>query len=260
MNFRFVIRGLLLALPIVMLGLGIWLFLQTPYSRPPDPTPPPPTILAPRGEPPAGPAGLEEWAQYQNEDYRLVGSGYLLELKSGEIVGVTTAHSVSIGNPDHLLERIALRVPGQAAFVGEFDTLRGPPGRRLTVHDMTVDYVLLAVPQSIDTGLLLTPDARGAPQAGERVSLFSGVGGRPLEGTVQSSSDKVVWVLMDERFDPSLMSGSPLVSHHTGEVVGMAVAASPRLSRLYLGIHPIGSIVEKAESATEFLKLVELPD
>lgn len=260
MNFRFVIRGLLLALPIVVLGLGIWTFLQTPYSRPPDPTPPPPTILAPRGDLPTGPAGLEEWAQYQNEDYIRVGSGHLLLLESGEVVGVTTAHSVSIGNPDHLLERIALRVPGQTDLVGEFDTLRGQPGRRLDTHDMTMDYALLLVHQPIDPALLLTPDARGAPQPGERVSLYSGVGGRTLEGTVQSSSDKVVWVLMDERFDPSLMSGSPLVSQHTGQVVGMAVAASPRLNRLYLGVHPVGSIVEKAQSATEFPKLVELPD
>ena len=82
MNIRFVIRGLLLALPIVLLGLGIWIFLRTPYSRPPDPTPPAPTILAPRGELPTSPAGLEEWAQYQNEDYILVGSGHLLLLES----------------------------------------------------------------------------------------------------------------------------------------------------------------------------------
>lgn len=189
-----------------------------------------------------------------------MGSGYLLLLESGEIVGVTAAHSVSIGRPDHLLERIALRPPGQTGFVGEFDTLRGQPGHRLTFHDMTVDYALLLVHQPIDPSLLLTPDARGAPQPGERVSLYSGVGGRTLEGTVQSSSDKVVWVLMDERFDPSLMSGSPLVSQHTGQVVGMAVAASPRFNRLYLGVHPIGSIVDKAESATEFPKLADLAD
>jgi len=260
MNVRFVIRGLLLALPIISLGLVIWIFLQTPYSRLPDATPPPPTILAPRGQMPTGTVGLEEWAQYHNEDYALVGSGYLLLLESGEIVGVTTAHSVDIGNPDHPLERIALRVPGRASFVGEFDTLRGRPGHRLTIHDMTVDYALLLVQQSIDAGLLLTPDVRGAPQPGERVSLYSGVGETTLQGTIQSSSDKVVWVLMDERFDPSLMSGSPLVSQHTGQVVGMAVAASPRLNRLYLGIHPIGSIVEKARSATVFPKLIELLD
>jgi hypothetical protein len=260
MNIRFVIRGLLLALPIIVLGLGIWIFLQTPYSRPPDPTPPPPTILVPRGRLPIGPAGLEEWAQYENEDYVLVGSGYLLSLEGGEIVGVTAAHSVSIGNPDQPLEQIALRVPGQIDFVGEFDTLRGRPGHRLTIHDMTADYALLFVQQPINPSLLLTPDARGAPQPGERVTLYSGVRGHTQEGTVQSSSDKVVWVLMDERFDPSLMSGSPLISQHTGQVVGMAVAASPRLTCLYLGVHPIGSIVEKAEFATEFPKLVELPD
>jgi hypothetical protein len=90
--------------------------------------------------------------------------------------------------------------------------------------------------------------------------LYSGVGGRTLEGTVQSSTDKVVWVLMDERFNPSLMSGSPLISQHTGQVVGMAVAASPRLTRLYLGVHPVGSILEKAESATEFPKLGDWSD
>jgi hypothetical protein len=48
-----------------------------------------------------------------------------------------------------------------------------------------------------------------------------------LDGTVQSVDDRAVWVLMDDWFDPGHMSGSPFVSQHTGQVVGMAVAASP---------------------------------
>ena len=119
-----------------------------------------------------------------------------------------------------------------------------------------------AADQPIDSGLVLTPDPRGAPQPGERVSLFSGLGGghggrRILEGTVQSVSDAAVWVLMDELFNPGLMSGSPFVSQHTGQVVGMAIAVNPRGGRLLLGVHPIGSIVQLAESATEFPKLSE---
>ena len=78
-----------------------------------------------------------------------------------------------------------------------------------------------------------------------------------LEGTVQSAEDPGIWVLMDDLFNPALMSGSPFVSQHTGRVVGMAVAATPRRNRVLLGAHPIGSIVRLAESATEFPLLDE---
>jgi hypothetical protein len=60
---------------------------------------------------------------------------------------------------------------------------------------------------------------------------------------------------MDERFDPSHMSGSPLVSRHTGRAVGMAVAASPRRNGLLIGAHPIGSLVQRAEAAAGSLRL-----
>ncbi len=188
--------------------------------------------------------------------------GFLIRLSDGEIVGVTPAHGLSFGDPDHPLERIALGVAGQTDFVVEFDTLWGQPGQPRTGGDMTVDYVLLQADQPIDSSFVLTPDPRGAPQPGERVSLFSGLGDghggqRVLEGTVQSVSDTAVWVLMDELFNPDGMSGSPFVSQHTGQVVGMAIAVSPRGGRLLLGVHPIGSIVQLAESATEFPKISE---
>ena len=264
MNVKFVVRGLLLALPVAAIATVAlaWVMIRAQVSPPPDSTPLPPTILAPRDELPAGPVGLQEWARYRGEAYSLVGSGFLIPLSDGKIVGVTTAHSVLIGDPDRPLERIALGVAGQTDFVAEFDTLRGQPGQPRTGGDMTVDYVLLRADQPIDSGFVLTPDPRGAPQPGERVSLFSGLGDghggrRILEGTVQSVSDKAVWVLMDELFNAGLMSGSPFVSQHTAQVVGMAIAVSPRGNRLLLSAHPIGSIVQLAESATEFSKIGE---
>lgn len=266
-NTRFIARGLLVALPatavFTVLGLNL-IIARTPTGQPPDPTPPPPTILAPHGEMPPGPVGLEEWVQYRGEAYVLSGSGFLIGLDGGQVVGVTTAHSVSIGDPDRLLERIALAAAGQAGFVAEFDTLRGAPGQPCT-EDFSIDYVLLQAGQPIDPGLVLVPDPRGVPQPGEHVSLFSGLGDghggrRILSGTVESASETAVWVLMDqETFNPSMMSGSPFVSQHTGQVVGMAVAATLRHLRLFppryrvlLGMHPIGSIVQLAESADEF--------
>jgi hypothetical protein len=263
LNVKFVVRWLLLALPAAAVASALALvMIRLQIGRPLDPTPPPPTILAPRGELPAGLVGLQELARYRGEAYSLVGSGFLIPLRDGTIVGVTTAHSVSLGNPDRPLERIALGVAGQTDFVAEFDTLWGRPGQPRTGGDMTVDYVLLQADQPIDSGFVLMPDPRGAPQPGERVSLFSGLGDghggqRILEGTVQSVSDTAVWVLMDELFNPGLMSGSPFVSQHTGQVVGMAIAVNPRGGRLLLGVHPIESIVQLAESAAEFPKISE---
>ncbi len=255
---------MLLALPVAAIVSAVLLLVmnQAQIGPPPDPTPPPPTILAPRGELPAGPVGLQEWAQYRGQAYSLVGSGFLILLGDGKIVGVTAAHSVLIGDLDRPLERIALSVASQTDFVAEFDTLWGQPGQPRTGGDMSVDYVLLRADRPVDSSFVLRPDPRGAPQPGERVSLFSGLGDghggrRILEGTVQSVDDAAVWVLMDELFNPSLMSGSPFVSQHTGQVVGMAIAVSPRRGRLLLGAHPIGSIVQLAESAAEFPKIGE---
>jgi hypothetical protein len=259
-NTKFIIRGFIIALPVALTALTagvVLIYTQTPTGSAPDPTPLPPTILVPRGEMPTGLVGLQEWAQYRTESATLAGSGFIIRLDGGEIVGLTTAHSLSLGDPNRPLERIKLRTPLQSDPVAAFDTLRGPPGQPRIGGDMTVDYVLVQTDQSIASDAVLTPDSRGAPQPGERVSLFSGLDGRVLEGTVQSANDEAVWVLMDQTFFPGLMSGSPFVSQHTGQVVGMLIAAVPRRTRLLMGLHPIGSLVRLAESAAEPIQMDE---
>ena len=62
---------------------------------------------------------------------------------------------------------------------------------------------------------------------------------------------------MDEAFDPGLMSGSPVVSFHTGRVVGMALAAGLREGHTVIGIHPIGSLVAKGLEAVDLIPLSE---
>ncbi len=252
-----------------------WTFRR--FSPPPEPTPLPPTLFAPRGEMPTGVVGLEERVQFRGEGFQLVGSGFLLQLGNDAVIGVTTAHaSAALGLPDNTLERIAFAVNGHPDHVTEFDTLYGPPGMPRSGLDLSIDYVLLkvkdplqgvedshqGVDQPLDPTLVLTPDPRGAPQPGERVSLFSGLGDghgnrRELMGTVQSVDAKGIWVLMDDVFNAGRMSGSPLVSQHTGQVVGMAIAVVPRADRIEIGFHPIGHIVQIAEAAREFPKIAE---
>jgi hypothetical protein len=192
-----------------------------------------------------------------------VGSGFLLRLDGGDVIGVTTAHSVSLGDPNHPLERIVLGIAGHPEHRWEFETLHGPPGRSVGPNNLSADYLLLEVGQVIEEDLLVAPDPRGAPQPGERVTLYSGVGDgrgglRVHEGTVQAVEEKGFWMLMDRWFNPGQMSGSPIVSQHTGQVVGMVVVGSPRLGRVLMGAHPIGSLVDLAESATEFPRLSEM--
>jgi hypothetical protein len=120
---------------------------------------------------------------------------------------------------------------------------------------MSVDYVLLHVTSAnpIDPALTLRPDPRGQPQPGERVTLYDGLNSaRIFSGTVQSASPQAVWVVMDDPIDPGGLSGSPFVSQHTGDVVGMVIATTQRGDRILLGAHPIGSLVRLAEAATEF--------
>jgi hypothetical protein len=225
------------------------------------PLPPAPTLTAPRGELPHGFAGLSEWAQDTGGGMRPVGCGFLLKLDRG-VIGVATAHSTAdwSGATRGSLERIAFHLPGQAEALIEFDTFYGPPGRVFRGYHFSQDYKLLNVTQPISEGLALAPDPRGAPQPGERVTLFSGLspgadgGPRTLAGTVTTVSPDAIWVQMDEAVDPAGMSGSPLLSQHTGKVVGMAVSAT-RDAPVMVGFHPIGSIVEKANAAREFPKI-----
>jgi hypothetical protein len=261
---KFLVRATIVILALTAIILTV-ISLVLPYFLPRGPTfgptPLPPIILAPRGELPSGPVGLEEWTQVQGQAYTLSGSGFFLQLSAGEIVGITPAHSVStLGAPDGSLERIAFHIAGQANYLAEFDTLYGQPGVAFKNLNLAMDYVLLKLDQPIDASLALTPDPRGAPQPGERVSLFSGLGDaqggrRELAGTVQSVDAQGIWVLMDDTFHPGRMSGSPLLSQHTGQVVGMAIAATFQGDRLYIGFHPIGHIVRIAGVADQFPKI-----
>ena len=197
-NLKFVARGVLVGVPatclFALIGFAI-ILPQTQLGSPPDPTPLPPTIALPRAEMPPGPVGLKEYAQYRGSEYVPVGSGFILKLGSGDLVGVTTAHSVALGDPDRPLDRIALRIPGGPGYAAEFGRLYGMPGRPMDGPDLSIDYVLLLVDGPVDPTLVLTPDPRGGPQPGERVSLFSGTGGGPgeryeLSGIVQPAVDE----------------------------------------------------------------------
>ncbi len=270
MNMRFIIirsTSIVLAIAVIFV---ILLAAPSPVLRflvgliqPPDPTPLPPTITAPSGKIPDGPIGFQEWTRYRSESFKLSGSGFFLRLSTGRVIGVTTAHSMVLGDPNHPLEQIAFAVAGEKSMTALFDTLYGQPGVPQHGTDLSVDYVLLQVDERLtDVPYALIPDPRGAPQPGERVSLFSGLGNgnggrRELQGTVQSADAKAVFVLMDDWFNPGLMSGSPLLSQHTGQVVGMTIAAKQRGNRILLGFHPIGSIIKLAESAAEFPKIVD---
>jgi hypothetical protein len=264
MNVRFVLRGSLLAIVVVLLALAaVLLFTESGRqllpSLPPV-VPPVPTLTVPRGVLPTASVGLVEWTRYGTSDYHPVGRGFLFRLPQGQIVGVTTAHSLSF-NSQPPLRNIALARGEWSQPVIEFEALRGEPGEARTGEDMTIDYVLLDVPigHSIDPALIIDPDPRGLPQPGEQVVLYSLIDDQPqvLHGMVLSADPSAVWVVMDEAFDPSGLSGSPFLSQHTGKVVGMAIATTKRGGKVLLGLHPIGSLVEKAEAVQTFPKIAD---
>ncbi len=265
MKVRFMVRGSLLAISAVLMALTVWFLFFTERGRQFLPSSPPvvpaaPVLTVPRGALPTAPVGLVEWTRYGADDYRPVGRGFLFRLPAGQVVGVTTAHSMSF-NSQPSLKKIALAQGEWSHPVIEFDALQGAPGVARTGEDMSVDYVLLYVPSdySIDPALILEPDPRGLPQPGERVMLYSLVNDQPRKfgGAILSAEPSAVWVAMDEAFDPSGLSGSPFLSQHTGKVIGMAIATTKRGGKVLLGLHPIGSLREKAEAAQTFPEIAD---
>jgi hypothetical protein len=206
------------------------------------PLPPPPAIAADRGETPAGIVAFEE-----RVDGVLAGSGFFLTQPNDGVIGVTTAHSLGEGG----FSSIAFMVAGRAESVATFTRRAATIGQPRTGADMTIDYVLLRPESPPDRAMVLWPDPRGAPQPGERVSLYSGLGDGQgsqavFQGTVESADENGVWVRMDEVFNPGLMSGSPVISQHTGRVVGMVIMMHWLPGMLRLGVNPVGAILDAA--------------
>lgn len=204
--------------------------------------PPPPAIIAERGELPTKVVAFEA-----RVDGRLVGSGFLLELTGGDVIGVTTAHSLG---PD-IFHPVTYTPAGRDESVAQFDELYAPLGQPRTGADLTIDYVLMRPRSRPDPSLVLQPDPRGAPQPGERVLMYSGLGDgqggqQVLPGTVESVDEDGAWIRMDDVFDPGLMSGSPVLSQHTGKVVGMIIVMNWIPGTLRIGVNPVKAIVEAA--------------
>jgi hypothetical protein len=259
MNWKFVVRGLIFAiLVLAVITVAVcFSYSQFVMALPTGPTPPPPSILAPRSSLPETQVGLKEWAKYEGNDYIPVGNGFFLKIKEDTVVAITTAHSVALHKSNHSLKQIAFSIAGQPGFIAEMDKLYGEPGKPRFGRDMTVDFVLLQVDAAIDPVLRLSPDWRGEPQAGERVMLYSGLGDGAgglsvYPGTIMTVDRNGAWAVMDDVFSPAGMSGSPFFSEHTGKVVGMAIVAGKSEGRLMIGMHTIGSLVEKIERAAEF--------
>ena len=257
MNWKFLFRGTGLALATIGLGLvGVYLLLPSLFPAVPTGLiPPPPTIVAASGPQPEHWPGLEAWADYGNGQPRLAGSAFFLDLNNGQRVAATAAHNFQLEDG---LEAIRVSLPGGSVPLLQLDTLHGSPGRpRLFGADLTGDYLLLRIEdEAVLVGVLL-PDGRGGPQPGERVVLYPGVGEAAHEqtlllGTIFRVDRRGAWAAMDSSFEPGLMSGSPVLSLHTGRVVGMALAAGQREGHTVIGLHPIGSLVEKALAAQEF--------
>jgi hypothetical protein len=168
-------------------------------------------------------------------------------LPNGDVIGVTTAHSLGKDN----FAPVAFVIAGGETVVATFNHLYAPLGTPKSGHNVSIDYVLMQPDAPPDRAIVLQPDSRGAPQPGERISLYSGRGDardgqRVLHGVVESIDANGVWIRMDGWFDPGGMSGSPVFSQHTGQVVGMIVAVSPRIGTVVIGVNPIGVILDKA--------------
>lgn len=200
--------------------------------------PPEPAIAAPPGVPPSATIAFREFALVSGT-YRPAGSGFFLELPDGEIVGVTAGHTLPRfdGFPS-----VEFRRPGAGTAAMRFSRTRGAPGRWW--EGGPHDYLLLRPDAVPDPEWVARPDPRGGPQFGERVIIVSAQRTPGVwPGTVESFESGIAWVRMDGGFDTHLVSGAPVISRHTGKVVGIACWRRSRAGTVWLGVNPARNFI-----------------
>ena len=222
------------------------LFLPVSIGEVPDlgPTPQAPVISAPRGEPPTG--QLASWG-YSNATAPEFGCTTLVRMPDGRKVAISTAHSTYPQTADVGGRLVAPDGTKIADLVGQLKYGAPFQGMRLNI-----DYVLWTLKTMPPAEDFVEPDPRGAPQPGERVWLYNmdsrpnGVGRRA--GVVMQINKDNTWLRMDESFVPGGSSGCPVVSQHTGKLLGTVVAGADS-KPVIIGLHPVASLVEKVNAA-----------
>jgi hypothetical protein len=254
MLWRVLIRGLI-ALLSIALALMVYLLANPPALQTlllalpipgavkiPDPGPTPALLLitAPQGAIPGG--VLAYSGAYEGGTFACA---FLMELEDGRRVGVSSAHATPALDADTPAQ---LEAPEGALVVH----LKGQIARGSAfVHaNFSKDFVLWSIESMPGTATFLRPDPRGGGEPGEQVYIFGrsgdGEGGSiRWPGVVMSATEKAIWVQFEDSFAPYGYSGCPVVSQHTGRLIGMAVAGEDR-HPVVMGLHPVGSLVEKA--------------
>lgn len=206
----------------------------------PGPTPPARSLVAARGDMPSGPVAFR--GSYGGIE---VGCAFLMELEDGRRLGVSAGHVSLVFPAPVAVEFLApdgTLVAKMGAFLG-----RGGP---FVQGQLAQDYALWLAPDGLSAEQMLRPDPRGQGEIGEGVWLFSRLDERRWPGVVIAATPQATWVQLEDSFSPLGFSGCPVVSRHTGRVIGMAVAGADRRP-VVLGLHPAGSLVELAREALE---------
>lgn len=214
------------------------------------PVPPLPEITAPRGDLPEG------FVAFTGEtDGKSFACGFLLALEDEQgtrhlRVGVSSAHAAPAPPPG--ATSVFLAPDGSLAA-----RLEGQIGRGGTFRHahFAMDYALWSVASDVPAERFLEPDPRGAGQPGERILVygrFTGPdgGSKSWPGVVMKVDRDAIWIQLDDVMKPYGFSGCPVISQHTGQVIGMAIAGWQK-APTRMGLHPIGSLVEKARAALE---------
>lgn len=213
-----------------------------------------PDIALPKGSLPDHRVAFEVWNNADTVATR-VGSGFFLRLPDGMVIGVTAGHTTK-NNAGQFRPTVFMQ-PNTDEVVASFSRVAAPIGNWQD-GGTAGDYLLMRADTPPAEALVLAADPRGAPQLGERLVVFSGVD-KPsnahreqFSGIAENVEIGSVIVRMDSLPSPGMMSGSPVLSAHTGKVVGILVSGYWQFGRLTgIGVNPIAIILAAARQSQE---------
>lgn len=165
------------------------------------------------------------------------GTGSIIRAPNGLMIGLTSAHFINFCGPQ-LIEvqwldvktgkpiARSLKSYGMPGYEGSYDPL-----------DLRSDYFLLVVEGNLESQRVFELDNRSAVEVGERIwfpdkNVTANSGNRLIGGTLSKTSAEYLLVTLDESIDLQSRSGTPIISQHTGKVIGILVGGDKENKKL----------------------------
>ncbi|MFO0812221.1 MAG: hypothetical protein U0796_03320 [Gemmatales bacterium] len=217
------VRSYGVLLVVIIGGISLYLFDKQQAVR----TVPGTVLINATVNPPTQPILFQPAFLWQDSKETRQGTGFLVSVPDGRVVGITSAHFINFDGPALIKAAwLDMRTKIQAV---RFSKCFGKPGNGGTSNvlnvDLQSDYLIMLADNEVDKQWIVALDDRDAPILGEPVCFpnkdaKAELGFNPVRGHVSKIQPEYITIKLSFPVALQSQSGSPIISLTNGKVIG----------------------------------------